>query len=84
MSYVLTLPTVEIAITDNVLLRRYPIDVGQSLLINGGVGELRQFVSQTEVANADFYFGGGRRHVLTDTEYAAVVAAGYDEYVSSE
>lgn len=84
MTYVLTLPTTEMAMTDHVLLRRYPIDVGQSLLITGSSGVLQQFPSQTEIAEADFYFGGGRRHELTDTEYAAVVAAGYDEYVSSE
>lgn len=84
MPYILTLPTVETAYTDHVLLRRYPIHVGQSLLITGVTGSLTQFPSQTEIADADFYFGGGRRHVLTTDEYNAVVAAGYGEYVSVE
>lgn len=84
MAYILTLPTVEQAYTDHVLLRRYPIHVGQSLLITGVTGVLTQFPSQTEIREADHYFGGGRRHVLTDDEYNAVNAAGYGEYVSVE
>lgn len=84
MAYVLTLPTQEQAFTENVLLRRYPIHVGVSLLITGATGVLQTFPSQTEIREADHYFGGGRRHVLSDAEYAAVVAAGFSEYVSVE
>lgn len=84
MAYILTLPTTETAYTDNILFKRYPIHVGQSLLITSGSGLLTQFPSQTEIAVADYYFGGGRRHVLTDDEYSAVVAAGYGDYVSVE
>lgn len=84
MAYILTLPTEPQAITNNVLLRRYPIDVGLALLITGSSGYLTAFPSQTEIAEADYYFGGGRRNVLSDAQYAAVVAAGYSEYVSVE
>lgn len=84
MAYILTLPTIEVAYTDNILLKRYPIHEGRSLLITGGSGTLTSFPSQGEIADADFYFGGGRRHVLTDAQHAAVVAAGYSEYVSVE
>lgn len=84
MANILTLPTTETAYTDNVLLKRYPIHVGVSLLITGSSGVLTQFPSQLEIAECDFYFGGGRRHVLTDDEYTAVVAAGYSDYVSVE
>lgn len=84
MAYILTLPTTETAYTDNILLKRYPIHVGVSLLITGSSGVLTQFPSQLEIAESDFYFGGGRRHVLSDDEYTAVVAAGYSDYVSVE
>lgn len=84
MAYILTLPTIEVAYTDNILLKRYPIHEGRSLLITGSSGSLTSFPSQTEIEDADFYFGGGRRHVLTSAEYAAVVAAGFDQYVSVE
>jgi hypothetical protein len=84
MAYVLTLPTEEHAYTDNVLLRRFPINVGKSLLITGTTGVVTIFPSQNEIQDADYYFGGGRRHVLSDAEYAAVVAAGYSDLVSVE
>ena len=84
MAYILTLPTTETAYTDNILFKRYPIHVGVSLLITAATGTLTQFPSQTEVDEADHYFGGGRRHVLSDDEYTAVVAAGYGDYVSVE
>lgn len=84
MAYILTLPTIDTIYTDHVLLRRYTIPVGQSLLITGASGTITQFPSQDEIEDADYYFGGGRRHELTDDEYTAVVAAGYSEYVSVE
>ena len=84
MTYVLTLPTEEHAYTDNVLLRRYPIHVGKSLLITGSTGVVTIFPSQADIDAADFYFGGGRRHELSDAQYAAVVAAGYEDLVSVE
>lgn len=80
----LVLPTVEYAYTDNVLLERYPIDNGQALLITAGVGELLDFPAQQLIADADYYFGGGRRVELTPEEEAAVVAAGYGEYIETE
>lgn len=80
----LVLPTVEYAYTDNVLLERYPIDNGQALLITAGVGELIDFPAQQLIADADYYFGGGRRVELTPEEEAAVVAAGYGEYIETE
>lgn len=80
----LILPTVEYAYTDNVLLERYPIDNGQALLITNGVGELSDFTAQQLIADADYYFPGGRRVELNPTEEAAVVAAGYGEYIVTE
>lgn len=84
VTYVLTLPTQEVTYSRNVLLRRYTIDEGRSLLITGTSGELTSFPSQVEIDDADFYFGGGRRHLLTAAEYQAVVDAGFSEFVSVE
>ena len=80
----LVLPTVEYAYTNHVLLERYPIDNGQALLITDGVGELLDFPAQQLIADAEYYFGGGRRTELTPEEEAAVVAAGYGEYIETE
>ena len=80
----LVLPTVEYAYTNNVLLRRYPIDNGQALVITDGVGELLDFPAQQIIAQADYYFPGGKRVELDPTEEAAVVAAGYGEYIETE
>ena len=82
--YVLTLPTEPVAYSTNVLLQRYPIDEGRSLLITGTSGVITSFPDQLSIQEADYYFGGGRRTILTDEEYAAVVAAGFGEYVTVE
>jgi hypothetical protein len=80
----LVLPTIEVAYTDNVLLERYPIDNGQSLLITSNVGTLTTFPAQEEIADADYYFRGGSTNILNDEELAAVEAAGYGEYVVTQ
>lgn len=80
----LVLPTVEYAYTDHVLLERYPIDNGRSLLITAGVGQIGDFFAQEQISDADYYFGGGRRHELDPTEEAAVVAAGYGDLIVTE
>ena len=80
----LVLPTVELAYTDNILLKRYPIDNGQSLLITNNIGSLVSFPAQEEIANADYYFRGGSTNILDDEAEAAVVAAGYGDYIVTE
>lgn len=75
--YRLKLPTREYSYTTNVLLIRYPIANGVSLVIDNGVGELRDFVDQNTTLNADYYFGGGRNYQLTPSEYTAVDDAGF-------
>jgi hypothetical protein len=80
----LVLPTIEVAYTDNVLLERYPIDNGQSLLITSNIGTLTTFPAQEEIADADYYFRGGATNILNDEELAAVEAAGYGEYVVTQ
>jgi hypothetical protein len=80
----LVLPTIELAYTDNVLLSRYPIDNGQALLITGTSGELLTFPAQEAIADADYYFRGGATNILDDESEAAVVAAGYGQYIVTQ
>lgn len=80
----LVLPTIEVTYTDNVLLKRYSIDNGQSLLITNNVGVLQTFPAQEEIAEADYYFRGGATNILDDAALAAVEAAGYGQYVVTE
>ncbi len=80
----LVLPTIELAYTDNVLLSRYPIDNGQALLITGTSGELLTFPAQEAITDADYYFRGGATNILDDESEAAVVAAGYGQYIVVE
>ena len=81
---VLVLPTVRYTYTENVLLRRYAIENGRSLLITGSQGVIGDFFAQDQIEDADFYFGGGRRHELNPEEEAAVVAAGYGDLIVTE
>lgn len=79
--YRLTLPQVEYAYTNNILLSRYPIHVGQSLLISDGVGEIVEIPGVEQTNLADFYFAGGHQHQLNQNEYEAVVSAGFGDLV---
>lgn len=80
----LVLPTIELTYTDNILLKRYPIDNGQALLITGTTGVLETFPAQESIADADYYFRGGATNILDDESEAAVVAAGYGAYIVTE
>lgn len=78
----LTPPTVEQNfITDNYWFRRYRGNVGVSLLVTGSVVVARQYPSQGEIADADFYYAGGHVHEITTAEAATLVAAGYGAYI---
>lgn len=81
---ILTLPVVEYVYTDDRLLKRYGINSGQSLTITGTVGQIVEYQTGTEIDAADYYYGGGRRHVLTDTEVTAVENAGFGDLISIE
>jgi hypothetical protein len=81
---ILNLPVVEYVYTDDRLLKRYGINSGQSLTITGTVGRIVEFQTGTEIEEADYYYGGGRRHVLTDTEVTAVENAGFGDLISIE
>jgi hypothetical protein len=81
---ILNLPTVEYNYSNDRLMRFYGIDSGQSLIITGTTGTIVEFQTGTEIDAADYYFGGGRRHVLTDTEVTAVENAGFGDLISIE
>ena len=73
--------TAKRAITDDWLLKRYPIDVGLSLIVNGATVTEVEVPSQTELAEADYYFMGGRRHQITTAQRDVLVAAGFGSYI---
>lgn len=81
---VLVLPTVEYQYSNDRLMRFYGIDSGQSLIITGTTGTIVEFQTGTEIEAADYYFGGGRRHVLNDTEVTAVTNAGFGNLITIE
>jgi hypothetical protein len=81
---ILTLPTVEYNYSNDRLMRFYGIDSGQSLIITGTTGTIVEFQTGTEIDAADYYFGGGRRHVLDDTEVTAVTNAGFGNLITIE
>ena len=81
---ILTLPTVEYNYSNDRLMKFYGIDSGQSLIITGTVGRIVEFQTGTEIEAADYYFGGGRRHVLTDAEVTAVENAGFGDLITIE
>jgi hypothetical protein len=81
---ILTLPTVEYNYSNDRLMRFYGINSGRSLIITGTTGTIVEFQTGTEIDAADYYYGGGRRHVLTDTEVTAVENAGFGDLISIE
>lgn len=81
---ILVLPTVEYQYSKNRLMQFYGIDSGQSLIITGTNGRIVEYQTGTEIEAADYYFGGGRRHVLDDTEVTAVTNAGFGNLITIE
>jgi hypothetical protein len=81
---VLVLPTVEYQYSKVRLMQFYGIDSGQSLIITGTNGRIVEYQTGTEIEAADYYFGGGRRHVLDAAEVTAVTNAGFGELITIE
>jgi hypothetical protein len=81
---ILNLPIVEYVYTEDRLLKRYGIDSGQSLTITGTNGQIVEYQTIDEIEEADYYYGGGRRHVLDDTEVTAVQNAGFGDLLTIE
>lgn len=72
------------SITDDWLLRRYPIDAGLSLIVKNGVVTEVEVPSQTELAEADYYFLGGRDNPITPAQRATLIAAGFGSYIEED
>jgi len=81
---ILNLPIVEYVYTNDRLLRRYGINSGQSLTITGTTGQIVEYQTVEEIEDADYYYGGGRRHVLTNAEVTAVQNAGFSSLITTE
>lgn len=81
---VLNLPIVEYVYTEDRLLKRYGVNSGQSLTITGTNGKIVEYQTIEEIEDADYYYGGGRRHVLTNTEVTAVQNAGFSSLITTE
>lgn len=81
---ILNLPIVEYVYTEDRLLKRYGINSGQSLTITGTSGKIVEYQTIDEIEDADYYYGGGRRHVLNDTEVTAVQNAGFSNLLTIE
>ena len=79
--YRLVLPVRKAAFTEDRLWRRFPIDVGVTLIIKDGQARLMEYPSDIELKEADLYFLGGYRHQITPAERAAILAAGYGDLV---
>ena len=81
MAYYLDLPTSLESYTDNILLSRYRIDHGISLMITADgatfTGVLQQFPDQVQVRDATYYYAGGHYYVLSQPEIDAITAAGF-------
>lgn len=80
----LRMATAKRSITDDWLLRRYPIDAGLSLIVKNGVVTEVEVPSQTELAEADYYFLGGRDNPITPAQRATLIAAGFGSYIEED
>lgn len=74
-------PTSEVVYTDILPLSRYGIDSGKTIVINGTDLLVTEYPMQDELADADFYFLGGHKYQLSQTEYEAFVACGRSDLV---
>lgn len=77
MPYAFTPPTYRFrGSTDSLFGRRW-VDVGQTVLKFGTSYRLYRYVSAEDVEAADVAYLGGRTYLVSDTEGAALIAAGY-------
>ena len=73
--------TYEQVYTDNILMGRFGIDTGKTILINDNIVTITDYVYQQEFEEADYAFQGGRKYQLTQDQYDAFVNAGRADLV---
>ena len=79
--YRLIQQTYEQVYTDNILMSRYGIDTGKTILIKDNIVTVTDYVYQQEFEDADYAYQGGRWYQLSQEEYEAFVNAGRSDLV---
>lgn len=79
--YRLIQQTYEQVYTNNILLSRYGIDTGKTILIKDNIVTVTDYVYQDEFEDADYAYQGGRWYQLSQQEYEAFVNAGRADLV---
>jgi hypothetical protein len=69
--------------TSNILLGRYSIESGNTLLYTGGVVTVTDSPLDTDLAAADWYVLGGHDRTLTASQVADLQSAGYGALVET-
>lgn len=59
----------------------FPQDHGKSVIVKDGVVTVKQYASEEEAAAADFFYRGGTRHFISDSEAAVLAAAGLSDRI---
>jgi hypothetical protein len=65
----------------NVLLGRYGVDVGQTIIVKNGTVTFTDAPLDTELADADWYVLGGRDDRITEAQAQDLINAGYGSLV---
>lgn len=74
-------PHYEQTYTDNILMGRYGIDTGKTVIVKDGVVTITDYPYQDELEAADFYLLGGHHYQLTDEQAQTLIDAGHGELV---
>lgn len=74
-------PHYEQTYTDNILMGRFGIDTGKTVIVKGGEVTITDYPYQDELEQADFYLLGGHHYQLTDEQAQVLINAGHGELV---
>lgn len=74
-------PRYEQTYTDNILVGRYGIDTGKTVIVKNGEVTITDYPYQDELEAADFYLLGGHNYQLTDAQAQTLINAGHSELV---
>lgn len=82
MPYLFAPPTVSRPVGTDPLWSRFHFQVGQAVLKKDGFYTASEVVTDEDFAAADVAYLGGHTYLVSDTEAAALQAAGYGAWVS--